>query len=84
VVTGFPISDILRNREAVGRTAKWVCELGAHDIEFWPHTVIKTHDLVDFISEWTEQHIPEKARVSGGLELQEAGARILFIAPIGD
>jgi hypothetical protein len=34
VVTIFPIGDILHNKEAVGRIAKWVCELGAHDIEF--------------------------------------------------
>jgi hypothetical protein len=34
VVTGFPIGDILHNKEVVGRTAKWACELEAHDIEF--------------------------------------------------
>jgi hypothetical protein len=34
VVIGFPIGDIIHNKEAVGRTAKWACELGAHDIEF--------------------------------------------------
>jgi hypothetical protein len=34
VVTGFPIGDILHNKEAVGRTTKWVYELGAHDMEF--------------------------------------------------
>jgi hypothetical protein len=34
VVTGFPIGDILHNKEAVGRTTKWACELRAHDIEF--------------------------------------------------
>jgi hypothetical protein len=34
VVTGFLIGDILHNKEAVGRTTKWACELGAHDIEF--------------------------------------------------
>jgi hypothetical protein len=34
VTTRFPIGDILHNKEAVGRTAKWACELGAHDIEF--------------------------------------------------
>jgi hypothetical protein len=33
-VTGFLIGDILCNKEAVGRTAKWASELGAHDIEF--------------------------------------------------
>jgi hypothetical protein len=42
VVTGFLISDILRNREAVGRTTKWACELGAHDIMFRPRMAIKT------------------------------------------
>jgi hypothetical protein len=34
VVTGFPIGDILHNKEAIRRIAKWACELGAHDIEF--------------------------------------------------
>jgi hypothetical protein len=34
VVIGFPIGDILHNKEAVGRTAKWAYKLGAHDIEF--------------------------------------------------
>jgi hypothetical protein len=50
VVTGFPIGDILHNKEAIGRIAKWVCELGSHDIEFRPHTAIKTQALVDFVS----------------------------------
>jgi hypothetical protein len=34
VVTGFPIGDILHNKEAIRIIAKWACELGAHDIEF--------------------------------------------------
>jgi hypothetical protein len=42
VVTGFPIGDILHNKEDVRRTAKWVCELRAYDIEFRPRTAIKT------------------------------------------
>jgi hypothetical protein len=92
VVTCFPIGDILHNKEAVGRTAKWVCELGAHDIEFRPRTTIKTQALVDFISEWIEQQIlenPELVEVwkmyfDGSLRLQGAWAGILFIAPRGD
>jgi hypothetical protein len=52
VVTGFPIGDILHNKEAIERIAKWACELGAHDIEFRPRTAIKTQALVDFVSEW--------------------------------
>jgi hypothetical protein len=50
VVIGFSIGDILHNREVVGRTTKWACEIGAHDIEFLPRTAIKTQALVDFIS----------------------------------
>jgi hypothetical protein len=46
VVTGFPIGDILHNIEAIGRIAKWACELGAHDIEFRPRTAVKTQALV--------------------------------------
>jgi hypothetical protein len=48
----------------VGRIAKWVCELGAHDIEFRPHTAIKTQALVDFVSEWTEHQVPESPEVA--------------------
>jgi hypothetical protein len=59
VVTGFPIEDIFHNKEAIGRIAKWACELGAHDIEFRPRTAIKTQALVDFVSEWTEQQVPD-------------------------
>jgi hypothetical protein len=58
VVTGFPIGDILHNKEAIGRVAKWACELGAHDIEFRPRTTMKTQALVDFVSEWTEHQVP--------------------------
>jgi ribonuclease HI len=92
VVTGFPIGDILHNKEAIGRIAKWVCELGAHDIEFWPRTVINTQALVDFVSEWTEHQVPDSPEVTeawrmyfdGSLKLQGAGAGILFIAPRGE
>jgi hypothetical protein len=59
VVIGFPIGDILHNKEAIRRIAKWACKLGAHDIEFRPRTVVKTQALVDFVSEWTEQQVPD-------------------------
>jgi ribonuclease HI/transposase InsO family protein len=92
VVTGFPIGDILHNKEAIERIAKWAYELGAHDIEFRPHTAVKTQALVDFISEWTEQQVPDNPEATevwwmyfdGSLKLQGAGAGILFIAPGGE
>jgi hypothetical protein len=91
VVTGFLIGDILHNKEAIGRIAKWACELGSHDIEFRPRTAIKTQALVDFVSEWTEQQVPDNPETAevwrmyfdGSLKLQGAGAGILFTAPGG-
>jgi ribonuclease HI len=90
VVTGFPIGDILHNKEA--RIAKWACELGAHDIEFRPRTAIKTQALVDFVSEWTKQQVPDNPETAevwrmhfdGSLKLQGAGAGVLFITPGGE
>jgi hypothetical protein len=92
VVTGFPIGDILHNKEAIGRIVKWACELGSHDIEFRPRTVIKTQALVDFVSEWTEQQVPDNPKTAevwqmyfdGSLKMQGAGAGILLIAPRGE
>jgi ribonuclease HI len=92
VVTGFPVGDILHNKEAIGRIAKWACKLGAHDIEFRPRTAIKTQALVDFVSEWTEQQVPDNPEIAevwqmyfnGSLKLQGVGAGILFIAPGGE
>jgi ribonuclease HI len=92
VVTEFPIGDILHNIEAIGRIAKWACELGSHDIEFRPRTAIKTQALVDFISEWTEQQVPDNPETAevwrmyfdGSLKLQGEGVGILFIAPGGE
>jgi ribonuclease HI len=92
VVTGFPVGDILHNKEAIGRIAKWACELGAHDIEFRPRTAIMTQALVDFILEWTEEQVPDNPKTAevwrmyfdGSLKLQGAGVGILFIAPGGE
>jgi hypothetical protein len=92
VITSFPIGDILHSQEVVGRIANWVCEIGAHDIEFRPHTTIKTQALVDFISEWAENQVQENAEprevwkmnFDGSLKLQRAGAEILFITPEGE
>jgi ribonuclease HI len=92
VVTGFPIGDILHNKEAIGRIAKWACKLGAHDIEFWPRTAVKTQALIDFVSEWTEHQVPDNPEATevwrmyfdGSLKLQGVGVGILFISPGGE
>src|SRR5438105_15555028 len=36
VVTSFPIGEILHNRDATGRIAKWAVELGSFELTFQP------------------------------------------------
>ena len=42
VVTSYPLGDIVRNRDAVGRISKWTLELMGHDIKYIPRTAIKS------------------------------------------
>jgi ribonuclease HI len=53
---------------------------------------VKTQALVDFVSEWTEQQVPDNLEATevwrmyfdGSIKLQGVGAGILFIAPGGE
>ena len=54
VITSYPFGDIIHNHDAVGRISKWALELMCHDIRYIPRTAIKSQDLMDFVSEWTE------------------------------
>ena len=40
VVTSYPLGDIIRNRDTIGRISKWALELMGHDIRYIPHTAI--------------------------------------------
>ena len=54
VVSSAPVGEIIRNREATGRVAKWAIEMAAHSIKYEPRKAIKSQALVDFINDWTE------------------------------
>ena len=58
-VSSVPLGDIIQNREATGRVAKYAIELGPHGLKYMPQTAIKSQALVDFINDWTELQIPE-------------------------
>ena len=58
VVTSYPLGDIIRNRDAMGRISKWTLELMGHDIRYIPCTAIKSQALVDFVAEWMEVQLP--------------------------
>nr|AAS75250.2 putative polyprotein [Oryza sativa Japonica Group] len=92
VVTSFPLGDILHNREANGRIAKWALELMSLDISFKPRTSIKSQALADFLAEWTEcqEDMPEEKmeywtmHFDGSKRLTGTGAGVVLISPTGE
>ena len=89
VVSSAPLQDIIQNREATGRIAKWAMELGAYDIKYEPRTTIKSQALVDFINDWTELQIPPEKQTTkswamhfdGSRQLQGSGAGVVLTSP---
>jgi hypothetical protein len=76
----------------MGRIIKWSVELGEFDPEFFPRQAFKSRILVDFVSEWTETQQPPptekpehwKMYFDSSLNLEGAGASVLFISPQGN
>ena len=60
VVSDAPLSEILNNRDATGRVAKWAIELLPLDIKFEAKNAIKSQAIVDFLTEWIEQQLPNQ------------------------
>jgi hypothetical protein len=58
VITDYLLGDILRNQDTTGRISKWAVELGTLNIDFKPHTTIKSQALVDFMAEWRKNQLP--------------------------
>jgi hypothetical protein len=89
VVPSFPLGEILRSHDTVGRIVKWLVKLGEFDLQFCPWQAIKSQILDDFVSEWTETQQPPPAEkpehwkmyFDGSVNLEGAGAGILFISP---
>ena len=60
VASEVPLNDIINNRDATGRIAKWAIELLPFDIIYKPRRAIKSQVLADFIAEWTEAELPKE------------------------
>jgi hypothetical protein len=58
-----PLNDIIKNRDATGRIAKWAIELLPFEITYKPCRAIKSQVLADFLSEWTEAELPKEYSV---------------------
>jgi len=91
VVSSFPLGEIIQNREATGRIAKWSVELMSETLTYAPCKAIKSQALADFVAEWTDSQLPP-AQVQaelwtmyfdGSLMKTRAGAGLLFISPLG-
>ena len=91
VVTSFPLREVVRNRDAVGRISKLAVELMGYDVKFVPRTAIKSQALADFIAEWTEVQAltPEISHeywtlyFDGSVMGPGAGAGVVLISPEG-
>jgi hypothetical protein len=86
------LGEILNNREATRKIAKWAIELPMHDIIYKPRIAIKAQALSNFVAEWIETQTPPKEReleywtinFDGSLQLQGAGAGILITSSKGE
>ena len=54
VVTSFPLGEVVRSQDAIGRTTKWALKLMDQGITYASRMAIKSQVLADFIAEWTE------------------------------
>ena len=92
IVSSFPLSEVINNKDATGRITKWAMELMAFDVSYIPRTAIKSQALADFVAEWTEvQEQPSAVDhehwtlcFDGSLKLAGAGAGVILISPKGE
>ncbi|KAK1649381.1 hypothetical protein QYE76_067186 [Lolium multiflorum] len=92
VVSKAPLSTILNNADATGRTAKWGIELSAFDITYKARTAVKSQVLADFVADWTEapdanlEPEPETwvMHFDGSKQHQGSGAGVTLKSPTGE
>ncbi|GJW37528.1 reverse transcriptase domain-containing protein [Tanacetum coccineum] len=62
VITDKLINQILNNREAMGRLAKWGIELEAYSIKYAPRSVIKGQVFTDFLADIMAEDSPAQVK----------------------
>src|SRR4051812_32622112 len=89
VALEVPLNDILNNRDATGRIAKWAIELLPFNIIYKPRRAIKSQVLADFVAERTEAQLPKEygtysnwiMHFDGSKMLAGLGAGVVFEVP---
>jgi ribonuclease HI len=92
VVSSFPLCEIIRNPDAVGRIAKWSVKLMGEMLAYAPGKAIKSQILADFVIESTDTQLPLSQiqaecwtlYLDGSVMKIGAGAGLLFISPLGE
>jgi hypothetical protein len=91
MVSSFPLGEIIRNPDAVGRIAKWSVELMGETLAYAPRKAIKSQILADFVTEWTDTQLPPPQiqaecwtlYFDGSVMKTGTGVGLLFISPPG-
>ena len=92
VVSTAPLSEIMGNRDATGRIAKWSIAMADHDIRYEPRTAIKSQVVADFLVDWAETQFepppPDsthwRMHFDGSKMRTGLGAGIVLTSPKGD
>ncbi|SPT17660.1 unnamed protein product [Triticum aestivum] len=92
VVCTAPLAEIIGNRDASGRVAKWAIALAPYTIFSQPCTAIKSQALADFLVDWAEtQYLPPapdsthwRMHFHGSKMRTGLGAGIVLTSPKGD
>ena len=90
-MTSFPLGEVVQNRDATGRIAKWALELMGQGISYAPWTAIKSKVLANVVVEWTEvQMLPAVVNqeywtmyFNGLLMKKGTNVGLVFISPLG-
>ena len=69
--------DIINNRDATGRIAKWAIELLPFEITYKPRRAIKSQVLDDFVAEWTEVELPKEYNTYSNWVMYFDGSKML-------
>ena len=92
VASEVPLNNIINNRDATGRIAKWAIELLPLDITYKSRQVIKSQVLAEFVAEWTEAELPKEYGTysnwvmyfDGSKMLAGLGVGVVVMSPTGD
>ena len=89
VVSAAPISDIMGNKDASGRVAKWAIEVAPYALNYERRDAIKSQALADFLVDWAEmQYKPPlpctnywKMHFDGSRSKDGLGAGVVLTSP---